>query len=153
MPSVYEVRRLPWTAEQMFDLVADVSRYSEFLPWVVATRVRSDSETEMVADMLVGFNALREKFTSRVEKDRPHRIKVHYVDGPMRDLDNVWKFSPLESGGCEVDFSVKFTFRNGLFEALAGQYCDRAFRRMVAAFEERASQLYGNSNSSATTAA
>lgn len=152
MPGISETRLLPYTAEQMFDLVADVSRYGEFLPWVVGTRVRSNSETEMIADMLVGFKALREKFTSRVEKKRPHEIEVHYLDGPMRDLDNVWKFRPT-ADGCEVDFSVSFTFRNAMFEALAGQYFDRAFRKMVSAFETRADQLYGNSNSSATSAA
>ena len=153
MPGSHEIRRLPFSAEQMFDLVADVGRYAEFLPWVVATRVKSDSETEMVADMLVGFNALREKFTSRVIKDRPNRIEVIYIDGPMRDLDNVWHFRPLDSGGCEIDFKVEFTFRNAMFEALAGQYFDRAFRKMVNAFEERANALYGSSSSSATTVA
>lgn len=153
MPGINEVRRLPWSAEQMFDLVADVGRYAEFLPWVVATRVRSDSETEMIADMMVGFNALREKFTSKVIKERPNRIEVVYIDGPMRDLDNVWQFRPLEGGGCEVEFCVDFTFRNAVFEALAGQYFDRAFRKMVNAFEERAQKLYGSSSSSATSAA
>ena len=153
MPGIREVRRMPWTAEQMFDLVADVARYGDFLPWVVAARVRSDSETEMVADMLIGFNALREKFTSRVEKRRAELIKVHYVDGPLRDLDNVWVFSDCADGGCEVDFSVEFTFRNAVFEALAGQYFERAFRKMVDAFETRAEVLYGSSNSSATSIA
>lgn len=156
MPGIHEIRRLPYSAAQMFDMVADVARYGEFLPWVVATRVRSDSEHEMVADMLVGFNALREKFTSRVEKDRPGRIKVHYVDGPMRDLDNVWQFRDVvddHGAGCEVEFHVTFTFRNALFEKLAGQYFDRAFRKMVGAFEERAAVLYGNSSSSATSVA
>ncbi len=152
MPGIRETRLLPYSAEQMFDLVADVARYGEFLPWVVATRVRSDSESEMVADMLVGFNALREKFTSRVLKHRPDRIEVIYIDGPMRDLDNVWLFRPVE-GGCEVEFHVDFTFRNAVFERLAGQYFDRAFRKMVTAFEERAEKLYGSSSSSATSAA
>lgn len=137
----------------MFDLVADVGRYAEFLPWVIATRVRSDDETQSIADMLVGFKAMREKFTSRVEKQRPGQIEVFYIDGPMRDLDNLWKFRPLPTGGCEVDFSVSFTFRNALFESLAGKYFDKAFRKMVAAFEERAGQLYGSSSSSATSAA
>ena len=144
---------MPYTVEQMFDLVADVGRYGEFLPWVVATRVRSDSETEMIADMLVGFNALREKFTSRVIKQRPHRIEVIYIDGPMRDLDNVWQFRPADGGGCEVEFCVDFTFRNAVFEALAGQYFDRAFRKMVAAFQDRAEKLYGSNSSSATSVA
>ncbi len=153
MPGIREVRHMRYSAEQMFDLVADVARYGEFLPWVVATRVRSDNETEMVADMLIGFNALREKFTSRVEKRRAERIKVHYVDGPLRDLDNVWTFAACKDGGCEVDFSVEFTFRNAVFERLAGQYFDRAFRRMVNAFEARAEVLYGSSSSNATSVA
>ncbi|MBU0669599.1 MAG: type II toxin-antitoxin system RatA family toxin [Alphaproteobacteria bacterium] len=143
MPGSRETRRLPYSCEQMFDLVADVARYDEFLPWVVATRVRSDSETEMVADMLVGFKAIREKFTSRVDKSRPERIEVHYLDGPLRDLDNSWSFRPTEDGGCEIDFAVEFTFRNAVFEAIAGQYFDRAFRKMVEAFEKRADDLYG----------
>ena len=152
MPGIRETRQMPYSAEQMYDLVADVARYAEFLPWVVGTRVRSDSETEMIADLLVGFNALREKFTSRVEKVRPSEIRVHYLDGPMRDLDNVWKFRNIPDG-CEVVFAVSFTFRNAVFEALAGQYFDRAFRKMVSAFETRAQQLYGSNNSSATSAA
>jgi coenzyme Q-binding protein COQ10 len=151
--AIHEVRRLPWSAAQMFDLVADVGRYGEFLPWVVATRVRSNSETEMVADMLVGFSALREKFTSRVEKRRPEEIVVHYVDGPLRDLDNRWTFRDVGPQECEIEFEVSFTFRNALFQKLANQYLDKAFRKMVAAFEQRASQVYGNSSSSAHNAA
>ncbi len=153
MPSIHEVRRLAWSAEQMFELVADVGRYSEFLPWVIATRVRSDNGIEMVADMLVGFSALREKFTSRVEKHRPDEIRVHYVDGPMRDLDNRWTFRPVGDQACEIEFSVEFSFRNALFEKLAGQYLDKAFRKMVNAFETRAEQIYGSSNSSAHSVA
>ncbi|MFA7603014.1 MAG: type II toxin-antitoxin system RatA family toxin [Novosphingobium sp.] len=153
MPSSHEVRRLPYSAEQMFDLVADVAHYPEFLPWVMATRVRSDSETELVADMLVGFSAIREKFTSRVEKRRPEEIRVHYVDGPLRDLDNRWLFRPLGPHECEIDFTVEFSFRNALFEKMAGQYFDRAFRKMVAAFETRAAALYGSNSSSATSVA
>ena len=151
MPGSRETRRLPYSCEQMFDLVADVGRYGEFLPWVVATRVRSDSEHEMTADMLVGFKAIREKFTSRVTKDRPNRIDVHYLDGPLRDLDNSWVFRPTEDGGCEIDFCVQFTFRNAVFEALAGQYFDRAFRKMVEAFEKRADDLYGREQAPGTT--
>jgi len=137
----------------MFDLVADVARYPEFLPWVIATRVRSDGESEMVADMLVGFSALREKFTSRVEKRRPEEIRVHYVDGPLRDLDNRWLFRPASEDACEIEFSVEFTFRNALFQKMASQYLDKAFRKMVAAFETRAAQIYGSSSSSATSVA
>ena len=153
MAVVHKQVLLAYSAEQMFDLVADVARYPEFLPWVIATRVKSDSETEMVADMLVGFKALREKFTSRVIKDRPHRLEVIYVDGPMRDLDNVWRFIPRADGGCEIDFCVDFAFKNVMFEMLAGQYFDRAFRKLVAAFETRAGELYGSSSSSAQSVA
>ncbi len=143
MPGIHETQRLPYSAEQMFDLVADVGRYQEFLPWVVATRVKSDDGQEMIADMLVGFKALREKFTSRVEKVRPREIKVHYVDGPMKDLDNHWTFHPVDAHSCDIEFDVRFSFRNVLFEKLAGQYFDKAFRKMVAAFETRAHELYG----------
>ncbi|MCP9223266.1 type II toxin-antitoxin system RatA family toxin [Erythrobacter sp. LQ02-29] len=153
MPGIRETRELPFTCEQMFDLVADVGRYKEFLPWVIATRVRSDAETEMVADMVVGFKAIRERFTSRVEKDRPHFLKVNYVDGPLRDLENEWRFEPTADGGCRINFCVQFTFKNRVFEALAGQYFDRAFRRMVEAFEKRAQALYGSSSSSAHSVA
>lgn len=153
MPHIVETRELPWSAEQMYDLVADVRRYAEFLPWVVATRIKSDDESVMIADMLVGFSALREKFTSRVRKDRPRAIKVEYIEGPLKNLENDWTFTPSPMGGCTVDFCVDFAFRNALFEKLAGQYLDSAFRKMVAAFEKRAEQLYGSSSSSATSVA
>lgn len=149
MPGIREKRVLPYSPEQMYDLVADVGRYPEFIPWVVAARIRSDSETEMVADLVVGFKSIREKFTSRVSKSRPEFIEVHYIDGPMRDLENIWRFSPEPNGCCELDFCVDFTFKSRVFEALAGQYFDRAFRKLVAAFEARAAELYGSNNSSA----
>lgn len=153
MPVINQQRRMVWSAEQMFDLVADVKRYPEFLPWVVATRIQSDSEKVMVADMMVGFSALREKFTSRVSKERPGRIAVEYLDGPLKHLSNTWDFAVAEDGGCVIDFCVDFTFRSSIFEALAGQYLDRAFRKMVNAFETRAEKLYGSKSSSATSAA
>ena len=127
----------------MFDLVADVGRYGEFLPWVVGVRVRSDGATEMVADLLVGFKALREKFTSRVAKQRPGRIHVDYLDGPLDHLRNEWTFRADGKGGCLVDFSVDFAFRSRIFEAIAGQMFDRALRKMIGAFETRADTLYG----------
>jgi coenzyme Q-binding protein COQ10 len=160
MPRIAETRHMVWSPEQMFDLVADVKRYGEFLPWVVGTRVRSDDGHEMIADMMVGFSALREKFTSRVTKSRPDGITVEYLDGPMKTLSNTWTFAPDAGGGCRIDFVCDFTFRSALFEKLAGQYLDRAFRKMVTAFEKRAAKLYGpiqlpggTSNSSATSAA
>ena len=156
MPRHSETKHLPYSPEQLFDLVADVGRYDEFLPWVTAVRVRSASETEMVADLIVGFKALKETFTSRVKKDRPRQIDIDYVDGPLKFLHNHWKFRAVP-GGTEVDFCVDFAFRNRLFEALAGQMFDRALRRMINAFEERAAVLYGagesGSNSSSAQSA
>lgn len=158
MPRIKETRHLPYTPEQMFDLVADVARYGEFLPWVVAVRIRANSEAEMVADLVVGFKGLSETFTSRVHKQRPFRIGVDYVEGPLRHLHNEWLFHPDGHGGTNIDFSVDFAFRSTIFEALAGQMFERAFRKMTQAFEDRARALYGSgssgiSSSSATSAA
>ncbi len=152
MPRHEETRRLPYSPEQVFDLVADVARYGEFLPWVSAIRVRSDSATEMVADMIVGFKGLRETFTSRVRKDRPRQIRVDYLDGPLAHLTNDWTFRSDGSGGTLVEFCVDFAFKNRVFEMLAGQVFDRALRKMIGAFEERAADLYGVSGSSSSSA-
>lgn len=145
MPAHRETRLLPYTPEQMFDLVADVRRYPDFLPWVVALRVRQDGETETLADMIVGFKGLRETFTSRVKKRRPDHIRVDYVEGPLKHLINEWRFRP-DPRGCAVDFSVDFAFRNRVFERLAGSVFDGALRRMIGAFEARAAELYGASD-------
>ena len=153
MPRHSETKHLPYTPEQLFDLVADVARYDEFLPWVVAVRVRSSSPTETIADLVVGFNAFKERFTSRVQKVRPTRICVDYVEGPLKFLHNEWRFEPAADGGTDVFFSVDFAFRSRIFEALAGQMFDRALRRMTNAFEQRAAALYGISKSSAHSAA
>ena len=153
MPRHSETRFLPYTPEQLFDLVADVEHYDEFLPWVVAVRVTSSSETETVADLVVGFNAFKERFTSRVTKQRPRHILVDYIEGPLKYLKNEWRFEPAADGGTEVHFSVDFAFKSRLFESLAGAMFDRALRRMTGAFEERAAALYGSSKSSAQSAA
>ena len=157
MPNHHETRHLPYTPEQMFDMVADVKRYPEFLPWVSAMRVRSDNSAETLADMIVGFKGLRETFTSRVRKQRPDAITVEYIEGPLKFLRNDWRFR-AEPGGCAVDFTVDFAFKNRVFEMLAGQVFGAALRRMTGAFEARAAQLYGasasgNSSSSAHSAA
>lgn len=133
---------MPYSPEQMFDMVADVQSYEQFLPWVSAIRVRSNSETEMVADMIVGFKGLRESFTSRVHKLRPERVHVDYLDGPLKHLSNDWHFRPDGAGGVFVDFEVDFAFRNKLFEMMAGQMFDKALRKMIGAFETRAAELY-----------
>jgi len=153
MPRHSETKHLPYLPEQLFDLVADVERYDEFLPWVVAVRVRSSSASETVADLVVGFNAFKERFTSRVTKQEPDRILVDYIEGPLKYLKNEWRFDPAPDGGTNLHFSVDFAFRSRLFESLAGAMFDRALRRMTGAFEQRAAQLYGSSRSSAQSAA
>lgn len=158
MPRHEETRHLPYTPEQMFDLVADVGAYTEFLPWVTAIRVRSDSPTEMVADMIVGFKGLHETFTSRVHKLRPERVHVDYMDGPLKHLTNHWTFRDDGAGGVLVDFCVDFAFKHRMFELLAGTVFDSALRKMIGAFETRADQLYGvvagaSNSSSAQSAA
>ena len=149
MPHHHERRSLPHSAAQMYDLVADVKRYPEFLPWVSAIRVRQDGETEMLADMVVGFKALRETFSSRVMKVPKSSIVVDYLDGPMKHLHNSWKFEDVASDGSTVDFTVDFAFRNRVFEALAGQFFDSALRKMTSAFIDRADDLYGSNSSKA----
>ena len=131
----------------MFDLVADIGRYAEFLPWVQAMRIRSperDSPGNIVtADMVVGFKMVRERFTSRVTLDRPHSVNVDYISGPLKYLKNDWQFRAAADGGCDIDFHVDFEFRNKMFERLAGMFFHEAFRRMVGAFETRAAAIYG----------
>jgi coenzyme Q-binding protein COQ10 len=157
MPQHAETRFLPYTSEQMFDLVADIGRYDEFLPWVQGMRIRSHEGNVVTADMIVGFRMVRERFTSRVTLDRPGKVHVDYISGPLKHLKNDWEFRPAP-GGCTIDFSVDFEFRNKMFERLAGMFFGEAFKRMVSAFETRAAQVYGAtpsgiSSSSATSAA
>ncbi|MBS3960416.1 MAG: type II toxin-antitoxin system RatA family toxin [Sandarakinorhabdus sp.] len=153
MPRHSETRILPWTPAEMFDLVADVPRYPEFLPWVVAVRIRESDDELMVADMSVGFKSLRETFTSRVRLDRPGHIDVNYVSGPLKHLRNDWQFHPHASGGTNLEFSVDFEFKSKIFERLAGAFFHEAFNVMVASFEARALKLYGSRSRSATSAA
>ena len=143
MPTHAEQRILPYTAEQLFDLVADVERYPEFLPWCVGARIRERRADLVVADLLIGFRMFRERFTSKVTLARPRRIDVAYSDGPFRYLDNHWIFEPVE-GGCRIDFFVDFEFRSAILQKLIGVLFNEAVRRMVAAFETRARQLYGS---------
>jgi coenzyme Q-binding protein COQ10 len=145
MPHHHERRALPFSAAQMYDLVTDVRHYADFLPWVAAVRVRSDSDDEMLADLVVGFKALKETFSSRVLKTPKSKVVVDYLDGPMRHLHNQWLFEET-SDGCIVDFTVDFAFHNRVFEALAGQYFNTALRKMTDAFIERAEALYGSNS-------
>ena len=144
MPTHAETKILPHRPDQMFDLVADVGRYPEFLPWCVAARVRSRTDTLLVADLIIGFKGVRESFTSRVTLDREAMtIDVLYQDGPFKYLNNNWKFKNLESDHCALDFYVDFEFKSRILQHLIGMLFNEAVRRMVRAFEQRADQLYG----------
>jgi coenzyme Q-binding protein COQ10 len=142
MPTHAEKKRLPYTPDQMFDLVADVRRYPEFLPWCVGARVVSQNEGELIADLTIGFKMFRETFRSRVTLERPHHVHVEYLTGPFRYLNNHWRFHPVP-GGSEVDFFVDFEFKSRLLQAVIGTVFNEAVRLMVRAFERRAMMLYG----------
>lgn len=142
MPTHAESRIVQYTPEQLFDLVADVDRYPRFLPWCVASRVRSRSDTLLVADLTIGFGPFRESFTSRVTLDRPSRVTVKYENGPFRYLNNQWDFTP-RGNGTEVAFFVDFEFRSRILQAAIGVVFNEAVRRMVNAFLKRARDVYG----------
>ncbi len=143
MPTHAEQRVLPYRPDQLFALVADIERYPEFLPWCVGARVRERRQNVIVADLLIGFRMVRERFTSRVTLSPPGRIDVAYAEGPFRYLDNHWIFEATPEGGCRIDFFVDFEFRSRMLQKLIGVLFNEAVRRMVAAFEARAKQLYG----------
>jgi coenzyme Q-binding protein COQ10 len=142
MPTHAERQVVPYTCEQLFDLVADVESYPRFLPWCVAARVRSRTECQLAADLTIGFGPFRESFTSRVTLDRPKRVVVKYENGPFRYLNNQWNFVPHGSG-TEVDFFVEFEFRSRILQAAIGVVFNEAVRRMVNAFLKRARDVYG----------
>ncbi len=144
---------MPFSPSQMYDLVADVKRYPEFLPWVIAMRLRQETDTETLADMVVGFKAIRETFTSQVVKVPKSKIHVEYIDGPLQYLRNDWGFESDSEGGCIVHFEVDFAFKNRLFQTIAGQFFEKALMRMIGAFETRAAALYGDSGGSSSSSA
>jgi coenzyme Q-binding protein COQ10 len=142
MPTHAEKRFLPYTPEQVFDLVADIERYPEFLPWCVGARVRERNGNVILGDLLIGWRMVRERFTSRVTLNRPDRIDVEYTEGPFRYLKNHWVFE-RQPGGCLVDFFVDFEFRSRMLQGVIAALFNEAVKRMVSAFEKRAQELYG----------
>lgn len=143
MPVHSERRVLPYSAEQLFDLVAAVERYPEFLPWCREARVTARDGDVFHADVTVGFKTIRREFGSRVETVRPSAIDVTPTGGLFRRMANRWRFTDLPQGGCLVDFHVDFEFRSRVLRALIGALFHEAVRRMVSAFEGRARALYG----------
>lgn len=147
MPTHSETRTLPYSAQQMYDLVADVATYPKFLPWCAAARIRSitpkGDAREMLADLVISFKVFRERFGSRVLlRDGEQEIDTEYLDGPFKFLKSTWAFRDVE-GGCEVSFFVDFEFRNVILQKAIGLVFNEAMHRIVAAFEARAAELYG----------
>lgn len=142
MPSHSETRILPYTAAQLFNLVMDIEKYPEFLPWCLGARINDRKKNDLTADVLIGYQLYKERFSSRVYFVRPKSIEVEYLKGPMKHLTNSWKFRDLPKGRCEVDFHVDFSLDNKLLEALVDQFFHRALVKMVNAFEARAADLY-----------
>ena len=149
MTSFRTTRRVRHAAGEMFDLVADVESYPKFVPLCRDLRVRRRSETDdgkqvFVADMEVGYKAIRESFTSRVTLDRPKlEIFVEYVDGPFKQMENLWRFVPTGDNACNVEFAISYEFRSRAFALLLGGMFDAAFRKFAEAFEMRANAVYG----------
>ena len=147
MPTHSETRQLPYSAQQMYDLVADVARYPEFLPWTAAARIRSDEDRGdhrvMEADLVISFKVFRERFTSRVVLwPEAKKIETEYLDGPFKYMKSNWHFEDnLE--GCQVHFFVDFEFRNAILQKVIGVVFNEAMQRIVRAFENRAKELYG----------
>ncbi|MEH3144137.1 MAG: type II toxin-antitoxin system RatA family toxin [Methylobacterium frigidaeris] len=148
MPSFRTTRVVRHSPAEMFDLVADVERYPEFLPLCDSLRVirrqeGPDGTEVLVAEMGVGYKAISERFTTRVTIDRPNlRIVAEYIDGPFRHLENRWSFREAPNGGCEVDFYITYEFKSFALGLLMGKMFDRAFRKFTDAFESRADRLY-----------
>lgn len=148
MPSHHEYRHMPYSADQIYDLVADVARYPEFLPWTAAARIRArrpiEGGEEIEADLVISFKVFRERFGSRVQLyPDQRRIDTAYLDGPFKYMVSHWHIKPADEGGCIVDFHVDFEFRNPVLQRLIGVVFDQAMRRVVTAFETRAKALYG----------
>lgn len=150
MPRHHEIRILPYTQQQMFDLVAGIEAYPEFLPWCKSVHITSKTETHVTADLAIGYKLFHERFVSRVALEAPRRIAVEYQKGPMSHLSNQWLFRPAKGRGkkmwTEVEFEVSFDFKSPLLSAVMDVFFDKALARMVAAFEERAHQLYGKNS-------
>ena len=148
MPELSTTRRVHHAAAEMFDLVADVERYPEFVPLCQSLRVRRRTEEGgkevIVADMTVAYKLVRETFTSRVTLDRANlEILVEYLEGPFRRLNNRWRFRPVGERVCDVEFYIAYEFRSRTLGMLMGAVFDAAFRRFASAFEKRADQVYG----------
>ena len=142
MPTHAERRNLAHSKEHMFNLVSDVDKYPEFLPWCVGVRVKEKTSSRINADMMIGYKMFREKFSCKVDLSFPNRIDVIYEDGPFKYLNNHWIFIREEDGSCTVDFFVDFEFNSIILQKVIGVVFNEAVKIMVHAFEKRADSVY-----------
>ena len=147
MPTHAEQKNLPYSCVQLFDLVAQVDKYPEFLPWCVASRITKREDDYFLADLVIGYKMVREKFGSKVTLKPNSEVHVEYLSGPMKHLSNRWRFIEEPDGSCTIDFYVDFEFKNKFFQSVIEVFFNEAVKRMVGAFEDRAVQLYGQSGS------
>jgi coenzyme Q-binding protein COQ10 len=148
MPQFSTKHRVRHAATKMFELVADVEKYPQFVPLCSALAVKSRTEKNgtsiLVADMTVAYKIVRETFTSRVTLDRPNlKILVEYLSGPFKRMQNRWTFHPIGEEACDVEFFINYEFRSRALAVLMGPMFDAAFRRFATAFEQRADEIYG----------
>ena len=142
MPKHSENRKVPYSASKMFDLVSDVEKYPEFLPWCVGVRLKQRTSANISADMVIGYKMFREKFSCRVELDSPKRINVVYENGPFKYLNNHWIFIEEADGSCTIDFFIDFEFNSTLLQKVIEVVFNEAVKIMVHAFEKRANIIY-----------
>lgn len=146
-----EHKKIPYSAKQIFDLVADINAYHEFLPWCLASRITNKSQTNqesiILADLMIGYKMIREKFTSKVRLNPYREIHVENKGGPFKFMENIWHFKELENGNCEIYFKVTFEFKSAMLDKIMGLFFDDAVKKMISAFENRAKDLYANKSS------
>lgn len=143
MPTHSESRIVPYSAMQLFNLVIDIEKYPDFLPWCINSRILNNSKNDLDADITIGYKVFLETFSSHVHFTRFKEIEINYLKGPMRHLHTKWMFKDINKNQCQIDFYIDFSLKTKLFERLVNQFFHKALITMVNAFERRATELYG----------
>lgn len=143
MPKHQETRLLPFTAQQMFDLVIDVECYPEFLPWCQSCQIVSQEGDFLIADLGIGYKGMSQTFRSQVNFISPSEIKVDYLEGRLKYLKNIWHFEDLQPNQCKIDFFIDFSFGRGLLQFAIEAIFEKALSQMIHSFEQRANKIYG----------
>lgn len=142
MPQHREIRTIPFSQKQMFDLVADIERYPDFLPWCIDAKIHNKNNNEIIASLKIGYNNFSENFVSKVILNEPNFIEVEDKDGPFKFLTNKWEFNVADNNHCEIVFEIDFSFNSSVLNIIMGNLFYRAFKKMVSSFEDRAHSIY-----------